>query len=154
MTQLETLIEEIPKYQPGADLDVLERAYRFSAASHQGQQRASGPSAHSLERILALGVSAETYENPRVHDPEIEQSVVELEVAGHEVDAFFQHGCLTGEALATLLPNAAVLLRDSAAPSHTALGRYDSARGQVIALRVGREGVMGVRPCVTGQTRA
>ena len=42
MTQLETLIEEIPKYQPGADLDVLARAYRFSAASHQGQQRASG----------------------------------------------------------------------------------------------------------------
>src|SRR5229473_6196614 len=42
MTQLKTLIEEIPKYQPGADLDVLARAYQFSAASHQGQQRASG----------------------------------------------------------------------------------------------------------------
>ena len=42
MTQLETLIEEIPKYQPGADLDLLTRAYRFSEASHQGQQRASG----------------------------------------------------------------------------------------------------------------
>src|SRR6266852_1883163 len=41
MTQLQTLIEEIPKYQPGADLDVLARAYKFSAASHQGQQRAS-----------------------------------------------------------------------------------------------------------------
>ena len=34
MTQLETLIAEIPKYQPGADLDVLARAYQFSAASH------------------------------------------------------------------------------------------------------------------------
>ena len=42
MTQLQTLIEEIPKYQPGADLEVLERAYRFSERSHQGQQRASG----------------------------------------------------------------------------------------------------------------
>jgi len=42
MTELKTLIEEIPKYQPGADLDVLARAYQFSAASHQGQQRASG----------------------------------------------------------------------------------------------------------------
>jgi GTP pyrophosphokinase len=51
VTQLETLIEEIPKYQPGADLDVLERAYRFSAASHQGQQRASGEPylSHPLE---------------------------------------------------------------------------------------------------------
>jgi len=42
LTQLQTLIEEIPKYQPGADLEVLERAYRFSERSHQGQQRASG----------------------------------------------------------------------------------------------------------------
>jgi len=39
VTQIETLIEAIPKYQPGADLAVLERAYKFSEASHQGQQR-------------------------------------------------------------------------------------------------------------------
>src|SRR5438270_7115920 len=51
MTQLETLIEEIPKYQPGADLDVLTRAHRFSEASHQGHQRASGEPylSHPLE---------------------------------------------------------------------------------------------------------
>ncbi len=51
MTELQTLIEEIPKYQPGADLDVLQRAYRFSEASHQGQQRASGEPylSHPLE---------------------------------------------------------------------------------------------------------
>jgi GTP diphosphokinase / guanosine-3',5'-bis(diphosphate) 3'-diphosphatase len=42
LTQLQALIEEIPKYQPGADLEVLERAYRFSERSHRGQQRASG----------------------------------------------------------------------------------------------------------------
>jgi GTP diphosphokinase / guanosine-3',5'-bis(diphosphate) 3'-diphosphatase len=51
VTQLSTLIEEIPKYQPGADLDLLERAYRFSEVSHQGQQRASGEPylSHPLE---------------------------------------------------------------------------------------------------------
>jgi GTP diphosphokinase / guanosine-3',5'-bis(diphosphate) 3'-diphosphatase len=51
VTQLQTLIEGIPKYQPGADLDLVERAYRFSAASHQGQQRASGEPylSHPLE---------------------------------------------------------------------------------------------------------
>ncbi|HEY2993011.1 MAG TPA: bifunctional (p)ppGpp synthetase/guanosine-3',5'-bis(diphosphate) 3'-pyrophosphohydrolase [Methylomirabilota bacterium] len=51
MTQLETLIEEIPKYQPGADLEVLQRAYRFSEVSHQGQHRASGEPylSHPLE---------------------------------------------------------------------------------------------------------
>jgi GTP pyrophosphokinase len=40
--QLQTLIDEIPKYQPGGDLDLVRRAYRFSEASHRGQQRASG----------------------------------------------------------------------------------------------------------------
>src|SRR6185503_8189448 len=28
LTQLQTLLDEIPKYQPGADLDLLTRAYR------------------------------------------------------------------------------------------------------------------------------
>jgi GTP pyrophosphokinase len=51
VTQLQALIEEIPKYQPGADLDLLQRAYRFSEVSHQGQQRASGEPylSHPLE---------------------------------------------------------------------------------------------------------
>jgi GTP pyrophosphokinase len=51
VTELSTLIEEIPKYQPGADLALLERAYRFSEVSHQGQQRASGEPyvSHPLE---------------------------------------------------------------------------------------------------------
>jgi GTP pyrophosphokinase len=51
LTQLQTLIEEIPKYQPGADLDLIQRAYRFSELSHQGQQRASGEPylSHPLE---------------------------------------------------------------------------------------------------------
>jgi PhoH-like ATPase len=45
-----------------------------------------------------------------------------------------------------LTPNLSVLLRDKTNPSHTALGRYDAAKREVIALRVPREGVMGVRP--------
>ena len=51
MTQLQTLIEEIPKYQPGADLELVNRAYRFSEKSHEGQQRASGEPylSHPLE---------------------------------------------------------------------------------------------------------
>jgi GTP pyrophosphokinase len=51
VTELSTLIEEIPKYQPGADLELLRRAYQFSEVSHQGQQRASGEPylSHPLE---------------------------------------------------------------------------------------------------------
>ncbi len=51
MADLGTLIEEVQKYQPGADLALVNRAYEFSAASHQGQQRASGEPylSHPLE---------------------------------------------------------------------------------------------------------
>lgn len=97
-------------------------------------------------RADALGVTSETYENQRVQDGEIEHSVMDLEVPGQEVDAFFQLGCLSGPNLVELLPNAGVLLRDAGAPSHTALGRFDATRNQIVALRVAREGVMGVRP--------
>src|SRR5262249_1750322 len=94
----------------------------------------------------ALGVASETYENQRVQDPELEHSVVEVEVAGTDVDNFFQTGAIAPKDPRALYPNAAVMLRDAGAPSHTALGRYDAAKGQVVALRTQREGVMGIRP--------
>ena len=97
-------------------------------------------------RADALGVKSENYENQRVQDPDVEHSVIELEVPGADVDAFFQHGHVTAPTLADLLPNTAVMLRDAGAKAHTALGRYDAARNEIVALRVGREGVMGVRP--------
>lgn len=105
-------------------------------------------------RADALGVTSETYENQRVQDAEIEHSVIELEVPGSDVDAFFQHGAVTPGDSRALYPNAAVMLRDVGAPNHTALGRFDAAKGQVTALRVAREGVMGVRPRNKEQTFA
>ncbi len=97
-------------------------------------------------RADALGVTAETYENQRVKDPELEHSVLDVEVPGADVDAFFQNGRITPPALSALYPNACLMLRDAGAPGHTALGRYDFGKGEIVALRVGREGVMGVRP--------
>jgi PhoH-like ATPase len=38
------------------------------------------------------------------------------------------------------------MLRDAASAGHTALGRFDGAKGQVVSLRVSREGVLGIRP--------
>jgi PhoH-like ATPase len=97
-------------------------------------------------RADAIGVTAETYENQRVDAIELEQSVVDLAVPGATVDAFFQNGQVEAPAVVVLYPNAGVLLRDAAVPSHTALGRYDAAKGTIVALRVPREGVMGIRP--------
>ena len=97
-------------------------------------------------RADAIGVTAETYENQRVDAIELEQSVIDLAVPGATVDAFFQNGQVEAPAHAVLYPNAGVLLRDATTANHTALGRYDAARGVITALRVPREGVMGIRP--------
>jgi PhoH-like ATPase len=96
-------------------------------------------------RADAIGVTAETYENQRVPDPEMEHHVVELDVPGSEVDLFFQQGYVSPPPSAALHANAGVLLRDIAAPGHTALGRFDIQKGQIVALRVPREGIMGLR---------
>lgn len=97
-------------------------------------------------RADAIGVTTETYENQRIDTVELEQSVLDLSVPSATVDAFFQAGQVEVPAHAVLYPNAGVLLRDAAAPTRTALGRFDTAKGAIVALRVPRDGVMGIRP--------
>jgi guanosine-3',5'-bis(diphosphate) 3'-pyrophosphohydrolase len=46
MRTLGDLLAEIPRYQPGADLDVVRRAYAFSEEVHDGQHRLSGEPYH------------------------------------------------------------------------------------------------------------
>ena len=97
-------------------------------------------------RADALGLPAETYENQRVDaDDALEPGLRDVTVAGDVVDAFFRDGSvpLTPE---HVRPNGGVVLHDAANPAHTALGRYDSAKKAVVAMRVPRDGVMGLRP--------
>src|SRR5215813_7848687 len=46
MRTLADLLTEIPRYQPGADLDLVRRAYTFSQEDHDGQRRMSGEPYH------------------------------------------------------------------------------------------------------------
>jgi PhoH-like ATPase len=126
-------------------------------------------------RADALGMVAETYENQRVEPQRVETGVTEVEVSADEIDAFFQDGPLPapphlvppekGEsreresrnketATVYLSANLCVLLRDRANASHTALGRYDAAKKEIVALRTPREGVVGVRPRNKEQSHA
>lgn len=100
-------------------------------------------------RADALGMVSQTYENQRVEADQLTSGIVELELEGEDVDTFFRDGRLAprdGAANTTWAPNTCVLMRDRSNPSHTALGRYDATKRAVVALRVPREGVMGVRP--------
>jgi PhoH-like ATPase len=96
-------------------------------------------------RADAIGVTSQTYENVRVQDIDLEQTVLDVSVSAAQIDAFFRDGQVALEH-ESFHPNVGVLLRSESSRNHTALGRYDSVRQCVRALRVPREGVMGVRP--------
>jgi PhoH-like ATPase len=96
-------------------------------------------------RADALGMVAQTYENQRVHVDQLTSGVVEVDVDGQDIDTFFRDGRVAPSEPPPA-PNTCLLMRDRANPSHTALGRYDPSKRAVTALRVPREGVMGVRP--------
>jgi PhoH-like ATPase len=95
-------------------------------------------------RADALGMVSETYENQRVLVDQLDTGVKEIEVDSNDIDAFFQEGRISPRG-AELSPNQCILLRDRTNPSHTALGRFDAHRREIISLKTPREGVMGVR---------
>ncbi len=96
-------------------------------------------------RADALGMAAETYENTRVEVDRLDTGLKDVVVETNAIDLFFEEGRLPLEEEG-LHANLCVLLRDKASATHTALGRWDAAKKEVVALRTPREGVMGVRP--------
>jgi PhoH-like ATPase len=124
-------------------------------------------------RADALGMVAETYENQRVEPQRLDTGVTELDVSAEDIDRFFSEGKLAPPAPAPaprengdraegrnkepsngLTANVCVLLRDRANPSHTALGRYDAGKKEIVGLRTPREGLLGIRPRNKEQSHA
>ncbi len=97
-------------------------------------------------RADALGLPAETYENQRVDvDDALEPGLRNVAVDGDVIDAFFRDGFVAMDD-DRLRPNGGIVLHDKLNAAHTALGRYDLVKKAVVALRVPRDGVMGLRP--------
>ncbi len=81
--RLEDIVERIQSYQPEADVDLLRRAYIFSAKAHQGQTRLSGEAYlnHPIEvaSILSgLKLDAATVAAGLLHDT-IEDTSTQLD---------------------------------------------------------------------------
>ena len=105
-------------------------------------------------RADALGLATEAYENQAVDIDRMDSGVVEVPVGAAEFDAFFSGGALVPPSEERLYANVCVLLRDDSPRSRTALGRYHGDKGEVRALRVPRDGTMGIRPRNKEQTFA
>ncbi len=83
MVRFEEICEKVKRNHPQADIDLLRRAYLFSAREHKGQKRASGESylVHPLEvaNILAdMRLDAVSVSTGLLHDV-IEDTLVDVE---------------------------------------------------------------------------
>jgi PhoH-like ATPase len=95
----------------------------------------------------ALGVTAEDFEPSSVEPDQLYSGTSALSVDGHLVDEFYSAKRLayqpTGE---RLRPNQYVILKDSANPNHTAMGRYSRELDCIVPLLKPVEGLWGIFP--------
>ncbi|HEY3026376.1 MAG TPA: bifunctional (p)ppGpp synthetase/guanosine-3',5'-bis(diphosphate) 3'-pyrophosphohydrolase, partial [Pyrinomonadaceae bacterium] len=83
MIRIEDIVDKVRRNHPQADVDLLRRAYLFSAREHKGQKRASGESylVHPLEvaNILAdMRLDAVSVSTGLLHDV-VEDTLVDLD---------------------------------------------------------------------------
>lgn len=94
----------------------------------------------------AIGLTAEDYESDKVDIEELYSGCVELAVSADVVDRFHGQGWVELQDI-PLNPNQFVTLRDTANPSHTALGKFKPGQGRVVPiLKGGKEGIWSIFP--------
>ncbi len=99
-------------------------------------------------RADALGLLSQDYEPERVEISELYSGVTERLVSAEVINQLYRPGAdVEVPDMGALVANQFVLFKDAANPSHTAMGRYDGAKGRVVPLnRTVKDGVWGVRP--------
>jgi PhoH-like ATPase len=99
-------------------------------------------------RADALGLVAQDYLAENVDIEELYSGTRELEVAGSDIDLFYQQGFrpLVVDEERPRYANQFVLLRAKDASSHTALGRVDGTGERLVPVKKLRDGVWGIRP--------
>ncbi len=98
-------------------------------------------------RADALGLKARDYDTERVEITELYTGFAEMLVPGEWVDQMYRPSAEVDLRGKELFPNQFVLLKDEANPSHTAMGRFNGAKGKVVPLLKGiKDGTWGIRP--------
>jgi PhoH-like ATPase len=95
----------------------------------------------------ALGITAEDYEPSSVMPEEIYSGTLTISVDSHLVDEFYQNKKLPyKDSAQPFRPNQYVILKDSANPNHTAMGRYSKELDCIVPIFKPIEGLWGIFP--------
>jgi PhoH-like ATPase len=149
-----TLRVAVPKEkrnQPTRDSHMQDMAILQVALEEQGRDLTISTIFVSMDTNLriradALGLKTENYDAGRVEGSTVSIGMLELEVDKEVVDKLFSEK--VPKELLPQLPcaNQCVMLIDQSKKNHTALGVFDEKNGNLVPLRVPREGVWGIRP--------
>ncbi|MEA3361858.1 MAG: PhoH family protein [Thermodesulfobacteriota bacterium] len=92
-----------------------------------------------------IGMYAVDYQSDKVPIEELYTGTSELLLPKDQVDQFYAEGALAIEG--DYFANQGLTLIDETNPSHTALGRYNATKQEVVALiKVPKEGIWGIHP--------
>lgn len=97
----------------------------------------------------ALGIVAEDYEPSSVEPDQLYAGTITMNVDSHLVDEFYQNKRLPyvkGNGTPAVRPNEYVILKDSANPNHTAMGRYSKELDCIVPIFKPVEGLWGIFP--------
>jgi len=93
----------------------------------------------------ALGIRAVDFEKQKVDIESLYSGWKEIEASAKEIDDFYEKKTFAAKEN-SLFPNQYVLLKDSAANKHSAMGRYDPKQKRVMLLKSDQADVWGIRP--------
>lgn len=92
-----------------------------------------------------IGMCAVDYQNDKIPVEELYTGTGEVYLPREQIDQFYEQGLLALEG--EYFSNQGMTLIDETNISHTALGRYNAAKQQVVALlRTPKEGIWGIHP--------
>ncbi len=98
-------------------------------------------------RADALGIPAEDYLTDKIEESDLYMGMREVNLSRAQIDEFYARGELTPENADGICPNEFALLRDIEQPNHTALSKYNAAKGKFVPLiKHLKEGAWGLRP--------
>ncbi len=98
-------------------------------------------------RADALGLPAQDYLTDHIERPDVYLGMREVNLPREKIDEFYARGEVAPDSLDGMGPNEFALLRDQEQPNHTALAKFNAAKGKFVPLlKQLREGAWGLRP--------
>jgi len=126
MIRINDIVEEVLKYNPQADVEMLQKAYIFSAQAHKGQVRLSGEPylIHPLE--VAYTLTKMNLDIPSIISGLLHDTIEDSYISKEEIEGYF------GKEIAELVDGVTKISKIALKPSEDS--RVENFRKMILAM--------------------